>query len=671
MVVTTMILMITGCSQPNKGNKGQTVSKMDWWNEARFGMFIHWGLYSIPAGEWDGATDHAEWIRTTAQIPLEVYDTLVNYFNPVKFNADEWVRTAREAGMKYIVITSKHHDGFCLFDSEYTDFDVMSTPFKRDILAELAEACHKQGIVLCFYHSIMDWHNPDYLPRREWETDRSSEGADMEKYITYMKNQLKELITKYGALGVLWFDGEWENTWSHERGVDLYNYVEKLQPGIIINNRVDKGRSGMQGMTTSSEFKGDFGTPEQEVPSTGFPGVSWESCITLNDHWGYNKADNNWKSPETVIRMLADVASKGGNLLLNVGPKADGTFPDRSIAILKETGEWMKDNGDAIYGTSASPFRNLRWGRCTVKQEGRRTILYLHVFDWPENGILVVPGLANKVRSAYLHKSKKKLLYRRDESDIVLQVPEKMPDPLNTVISIEISGAPIVIDIPDIAPDSGIFVGSMIWSVPNVPEGYSVYYTLDGTEPTNQSVKYEGPVSLTETVTVKAAVFHEGKRESGIAEKEFRKVNPVPGQNLKITGDGLVYKYYEKECDVLPDFGSLKPAFVGVSANVEIIDSARPEDFALLFTGYLNIPSDGLYTLSLTSDDGSCLFVNGEKVIDNDGLHSPTGKKTGLPLGKGLHDVEIQFFQKKGGASLAFQIEGPAGAIEPETVFVH
>lgn len=299
-------------------SKADRDARMRWWQEARFGLFIHWGLYAVPAGEWKSTTDHGEWIRTTAQIPLEEYDKFVHQFNPAKFNPDEWVRIAKDAGMKYIVITSKHHDGFCLFDSKYTDFDVTSTPFKRDIMKELSEACRKQGIKMCWYHSIMDWHHPDYLPRREWEKDRSTEGADFDRYVQHMKNQLKELVTNYGEIGVLWFDGEWESTWNTKYGRDLYNYVRNLQPNIIINNRVGAGRSGMEGFTKEGEFSSDFGTPEQEIPATGLPGVDWETCMTMNDHWGYNSHDQNWKSAKDLIQMLADIASKGGNFLLNV-----------------------------------------------------------------------------------------------------------------------------------------------------------------------------------------------------------------------------------------------------------------------------------------------------------------------------------------------------------------
>ena len=231
------------------GTKAQKEQRMKWWKDARFGLFIHWGLYSVPAGVWGSDTNHAEWIRTTAKIPIHEYEKFVPQFNPEKFNAEAWVQMAKAAGMKYIVITTKHHDGFNMFDSKETDFDIMSTPFHRDVMKELSAACQKEGIQLCFYHSIMDWHHPDYLPRRGWETDRPTTGANFDDYVTYMKSELKELLTNYGKIGVLWFDGEWESTWNHQRGKDLYDYVRSLQPSIIVNNRVDVGREGMQGLT--------------------------------------------------------------------------------------------------------------------------------------------------------------------------------------------------------------------------------------------------------------------------------------------------------------------------------------------------------------------------------------------------------------------------------------
>ena len=255
-------------------------ARMAWFREAKFGMFIHWGAYSTAAGEWNGklVRGAGEWLLSNAQITPEAYEPLRDQFNPVKFDAKRWVQIAKDAGMKYIVITSKHHDGFGLWDSPSSTWDVGSSPFApRDPLLELAAACKDSGVRLCFYHSIMDWHHPDYLPRRPWDT-RPTTDAVYDRYEEYMKAQLKELITgKYGKIGILWFDGEWEGTWTHEKGVALYDYVRALDPDIIVNNRVDTGRSGMEGITREGNYRGDYGTPEQQIPATGLAdGVDWD-----------------------------------------------------------------------------------------------------------------------------------------------------------------------------------------------------------------------------------------------------------------------------------------------------------------------------------------------------------------------------------------------------------
>lgn len=671
LVILLIAVLTLGCNNVQKENAAKEPSKMDWWSEARYGMFIHWGLYSILAGEWNGEIKYAEWIRSNAKIPVEVYDTLVNHFNPVKFNADEWVKMAKDAGMKYIVITSKHHDGFCLFDSEYTDFDVMSTPFKRDILGELSTACHEQDMVLCFYHSIMDWHNPDYLPRREWEITRSTEGADYDRYVAYLKNQLKELTTKYGAIGVLWFDGEWESTWTHERGVDLYNYVIGLQPGIIVNNRVDTGREGMAGMNSSSEFVGDFGTPEQEVPATGFPGTYWESCITLNNNWGYVKNDNNWKSPKDVIRMLTDIASKGGNLLLNIGPKPDGTFPDESINILSKTGEWMKKNGSSIYGTGPSPFSNLKWGRCTTKPDGANTILYLHVFDWPEDGKLLVQGITNKVKGVWMLDGGQKIKAKTIGTDIQISLPAEWHDELSTVVVLKIAGKPVVFNAPEVEPASGIFVEKTDISIADIPAGAVVRYTLDGTEPSSSSPEYVAPVEITGNTRFTAAYFIKGVRVGSLTERQYKKAEPMAATEVNKYEPGLNYSYFTGKFELIPNLASMKPASKGILPEVLIAPESAPEYFAQSFSGYINIPTDGVYEFSLLSDDGSRLFINDQLTVDNDGLHGTTTKSKEIALSKGFHKIQIEYIQNGGGKVLACNVEGPQGVLDLKSVLVH
>jgi len=634
--------------------------RMAWWRDARFGMFIHWGLYAIPAGTWKGETNHAEWIRTTAQIPLDVYDGFINQFNPEKFDAETWVRLAKTAGMKYIVITSKHHDGFCLFDSKHTDFDVMSTPFKRDIMKELADAAHREGIRICWYHSIMDWHHPDYLPRRGWEKDRSPEGADFDRYVEHMKKQLKELVDNYGDIGVLWFDGEWEETWSNEYGKEIYQYVRGLQPSIIINNRVDVGRGGMEGLSKGKEFAGDFGTPEQQVPGTGLPGVDWESCITMNNHWGYNKNDHNWKSTGELIRMLVDIASKGGNLLLNVGPTSEGLIPEPSIERLKSVGAWMKVNGEAIYGSQASPFKELEWGRCTQKIHGENTSLYLHIFDWPADQKLVVPGIYNQPVNAWLlsDRQKNKLPAYRHEDAIIIEVAKNAPDSMNTVIVLEIHGKPDVSNPPLIIAEHDIFIDNLQVEIVSDRENVEIRYTMDGKIPGLNDELVSGPISLYETTTVSSRCFRDGKAVSGTSSADFQKVNPVESSGNKKVKPGLQYKYFEGEWDSLPNFKELKAQEEGVIEDFVFTPRNQRENFAFQYIGYIDIPSDGVYTFYTTSDDGSCLYIGDQLLVDNDGLHGMEEREGVIALKQGLHPITVTFFERTGGDDLLVMWKG-------------
>ncbi|SNZ00435.1 alpha-L-fucosidase [Flagellimonas pacifica] len=314
--------------------------RMDWFVNAKYGMFIHFGLYSQLGGEWKGKTitHYAEWIQANADIAAQEYTMLTHTFNPKNFDADFIAKTAKEAGMKYIVITTKHHEGFCLWDSKYTNYDVASTPFKRDILQELSLACRKYGLKFGTYYSIIDWHHPSQERNSDgndswgwWGEIRMKTGKKSE-YVTYMKNQIKELVEKYDS-DILWFDGDWVHWWDQKTGEDLYQFIRSLKPEIIINNRVSK----------RAQFKKDFGTPEQEHPDSSLK-YYWEACYTMNHSWGFKTSDTDWKTPQVVYDKLYDINAKGGNLLLNVGPDGNGNIPEESVEILLEVGKMLKNN---------------------------------------------------------------------------------------------------------------------------------------------------------------------------------------------------------------------------------------------------------------------------------------------------------------------------------------
>ncbi len=398
--------------------------RMAWWREAKFGMFIHWGLYAIPAGVWKGKRipGIGEWIMYRARIPVREYEKLAKQFNPVKFNAKEWVQIAKEAGMKYIVITAKHHDGFCLFDTKYTDYNIVkATPFGRDPLKELAEACKEEGIKLGFYYSqTLDWHHPDGLGN-DWDYDPAKK--NFVKYLReYVKPQLQELLTNYRPVALLWFD---IGTPTPELARELKEWVRRISPDTIINGRIGHGLGDYIEM-------GDNRIPDHKIEK------DWEVPMTLNDTWGYKSYDHNWKSPGRVIQILVEVVSKGGNLLLNVGPTAEGEIPQPSIQILREVGKWLKVNGESIYGASASPIDIPSDAPylCTTKP-GR---LFIHIFAWPWDGELKVYGIKNKVKNAYFlaDPDRKELKFKQEGEHITIKVPEKAPDPIDTVVVLEI-----------------------------------------------------------------------------------------------------------------------------------------------------------------------------------------------------------------------------------------
>jgi alpha-L-fucosidase len=428
--------------------------RMEWWREARFGMFIHWGVYAVPAGTYKGQRINriGEWIMNRGKIPVADYQEFAKQFNPVKYDADAWVKMAKDAGMKYIVITAKHHDGFALFDSKASTWDIAdATPYRKDLLKPLAEACRKHGIRLGFYYShAQDWNNPGgaaarkvtsegwanpdsaridaYTAAHSGHWDPAQTTKTMSQYIDDVAvPQVKELLTNYGDVAVLWWDTP---TGMTDEYAEKLNELLKLQPNIITNDRLKR-----------PNYAGDYKTPEQRIPNLSeLDGKDWETCMTMNETWGYKSYANNWKSTQTLVRNLVDIASKGGNYLLNVGPKADGSFPQESVDLLKEVGGWMKVNGEAIYDTKASPFGLMPWGRCTQKENGSNTTLYFSVFDWPKEGKLVVPGLKNKVVSAKLLANNNSLKTTTTAEGLVISVPANALDTIATVLKVEVKG---------------------------------------------------------------------------------------------------------------------------------------------------------------------------------------------------------------------------------------
>ncbi len=379
----------------------ERTARTKWFQEDRFGMFIHWGLYAIPA--------RGEWVRSVEEISLEDYQGYFDQFNPQRYNPREWAKAAKAAGMKYAVLTAKHHDGFCLFDSKLTNYKSTNTPAGRDLVREFVDAFRAEGLKIGLYYSLIDWHHPDYPaygdqihPMRNNEAFKR-EPEQFSNYLTYMHGQVRELLTNYGKLDLMWFDFSYgEMAGEKWEATKLIKMMRSLQPHIIIDNRLEVNGEKNSGIYTSnpSIYSGDFASPEQIIPpqgvsdETGSP-IPWEACITLNNNWGYASADHLYKTSKTVIRKLVECVSKNGNLLLNVGPDAQGEIPEASLSILEEVGRWMQLNGISIYGCGAADLPKPDWGRFT--RNGDK--VYAHVFE-EMVGPLYLPGLAGKVKQA-------------------------------------------------------------------------------------------------------------------------------------------------------------------------------------------------------------------------------------------------------------------------------
>ncbi len=442
--------------------QAQTLSKderMQWWREAKFGMFIHWGVYAQYAGTYNGheqAKGGAEWIMNRSKIPYKEYQAIAKDFNPIQFNAEQWVKYAQEAGMKYIVITAKHHDGFAMFKTNASKWNIVdATPYGRDILKELAAACKKYNMKLGFYYSqAQDWINPGGAASRKlmnegWANpdsttidnftklhdghwDALQETKTFDEYINQVAvPQVKELLTNYGDVSVLWWDTPVNMT---NDAAKKLNELLKLQPNIITNDRLKK-----------PEYPGDTRTPEQKIPGVkDLDNNDWETCMTMNGTWGFRASDNNWKSSKVLIQNLCDIASKGGNYLLNVGPKADGTFPIESIDRLKEMGTWLQKNKESIYASKASPIGSFDWGRCTTNLTKQGLAVYLLVFNWPANGSLNIPLIKNKIKRVTVLETGEKCSFVNNEVNTNITIPYNAPNDKVSVIKLLLKGDKIL-----------------------------------------------------------------------------------------------------------------------------------------------------------------------------------------------------------------------------------
>jgi alpha-L-fucosidase len=446
MIISSMLVLITMSCKKNQTEENvpdteqQAEHHMEWFKEAKFGLFIHWGPYSMLEGEWNGKQvevgKNAEWAMKFLKIPVKEYRELAKDMNPVKFDAREWVRLAKETGMRYLVITAKHHDGFAMYKSAVTPYNIFDwTPFKRDPLKELAQACAEEGIVFGVYYSHReDWNHPGgYGNDWEYNNDWGYNIYNPEKFNKYLndfaKPQLRELLTNYGPVGMVWFD---RGLYTKEQGEDFVRFVKQYQPKALVNSRV--GHYYMENV-------GDF----QEMPDKGIPAAAiddyFQTPQTLNHTWGYSKADTAWKSPETVIQQLIEVVSRGGSFLLNMGPKGNGEIPEETVKIFKEVGKWVNRNAEGIYGTTTNPFGELDWGYCTVKEDK----LYLFVRDWPQHNEITLTGLQNQVKAAWMLTNAADILAVGKTGDQTrITLPQQPSDSPISVVVLKLEGKPTV-----------------------------------------------------------------------------------------------------------------------------------------------------------------------------------------------------------------------------------
>ncbi len=641
-----------------------------WWREARFGMFVHWGLYSEAGSVWNGhfLPGWSEWMLNRKKIPpAEYHAELTPRFDPVDFDADVWVRTAKDAGMKYIVITTKHHEGFSLWPSAVTDQDIAATKFGkpktdggrgRDPIRELADACQRHGLKLGFYYSLLDWSNPDYLPRREWDT-RPTAGADYARYAQFMRAQVKELLDgRYGKIAVLWGDGDWEHGAREHTSDEIVAMARALQPGILVNDRWAQS--------------GDYATPENKIPDAGLD-RPWETCMTLNGSWGYARDDHDFKSAAVVLQNLADIVSKGGNYLLNIGPDGRGRIDPESLAVLASIGQWMHTHSSAIYGNGRALLSVPEWGRWTLAltSDGSAAI-NAHLFSAPKSGVLRLDGVIDDpTRVRVLGGEFESPTFRRKGPDLIVDlspaaiemIAKSSPHP---VIAFDFASQPKILAAPTIVGDERLFVGSMIVRFFPPPLGATIHVTTDGSQPTahtpaiTPNAQGEYAIAIDHTATVRARTSWQNNMSNGETTINFSRSELSPAQTC---GDrvGLDARVIVGEFETVPASTTFDSSKQSNTVESVTIPRGVPADrFAVQLRGMIDAPSSGVYRFEIASDDGSELWIDGIRVIDHGGLHGATPKIGDVALAAGCHEIDVRMFESVGSESLTLRWRPPS-----------
>lgn len=565
--IALVVLIMSSCNSNNKdlsttgsvdSSKTLHDKRMEWFRDAKFGLMIHWGLYSIPAGVWNGKDipGLGEWIMNHARIPVKQYEKLAKKFDPVKFNADKWVKMAKDAGMKYIVITSKHHDGFAMFHSKASKYNVVdATPFKRDPMKELSNACKKYGLRFGFYYSqTQDWHEPNGAGN-DWDFN-GDHPKDFEKYLRdKVFPQVREICTNYGPISVLWFDTPRFMTQAESK--ELADLVHKLQPDCLIDGRIGNDM-------------GDFSTKGDNQLPTGATSSDWDTPATMNDTWGYKEHDHNWKSAAQLIKAVVEVASKGGTYLLNVGPTSEGIIPQPSVERLHKIGEWLKVNGDAVYDTRMSPFiSEPDWGVITVKPSK----MFLTVFDWPKNGKLELYGLRNKVNKVSLLADNQELTFQQNENkeldhqELIINVPKNAPDSVASVVELQYDGDAKANNQISQQQDGKIILNGIQADLHKISDSSKVKINdigiLDWVDPKDWA-SWDFVVTKPGTFEVSLGSFMvkigSGRTRRAIYEGGHKLKITVDSQNLNFTTDAKA-KYIEKPSpyftDIVSDAGKI------------------------------------------------------------------------------------------------------------------